>query len=135
LSISAIEPPPAPISIRSITGVRMGSPEPFVKRLTRAASISLATATVRIVPIAPFGVVNLVAGASHVRLRDFLVGTVLAMAPGTAVLVFASDRILRAVSAPDAGTIVTAIAAAAGAAAVVLALRRWGPFRSGDASA
>jgi len=103
------------------------------KRLRRRGI--LATATVRIVPIAPFGVVNLVAGASHVRLRDFLVGTVLAMAPGTAVLVFASDRILRAVSAPDAGTIVTAIAAAAGAAAVVLALRRWGPFRSGDASA
>ena len=36
--MAAIEPPPAPISIMSITGVLMGSPEPLVKRCTRAAS-------------------------------------------------------------------------------------------------
>ena len=33
----AIEPPPAPISIRSMLGMRIGSPEPRLKRCTRAA--------------------------------------------------------------------------------------------------
>ncbi len=32
-------PPPAPISIMSMTGVLMGSPLPRLKRCTRAASI------------------------------------------------------------------------------------------------
>jgi hypothetical protein len=39
----AIEPPPAPISIMSTTGVLIGMPEPRLKRCTRAASIIGAT--------------------------------------------------------------------------------------------
>ena len=39
----AIEPPPAPISIMSITGALIGRPEPRLKRCTRAASIIEAT--------------------------------------------------------------------------------------------
>jgi phosphatidylserine/phosphatidylglycerophosphate/cardiolipin synthase-like enzyme/uncharacterized membrane protein YdjX (TVP38/TMEM64 family) len=84
----------------------------------------LATAAVRLVPVAPFGLVNLIAGASHVRMRDFLCGTALAMAPGTALLVFASDRALRAVAAPDPTSVLAAIAALAGAAGVAVLLRR-----------
>jgi phospholipase D1/2 len=42
----------------------------------------LAVAAVRLVPIAPFSLVNLVAGASHVGFRDFLLGTLLGMSPG-----------------------------------------------------
>ena len=38
-SIAAMEPPPAPISIMSITGALIGRPEPLLKRCTRAASI------------------------------------------------------------------------------------------------
>ena len=34
----AIEPPPAPISIRSMLGIRIGNPEPRLKRDTRAHS-------------------------------------------------------------------------------------------------
>ena len=36
----------------------------------------LAVAAVRLVPIAPFTVVNLVAGASRIPLLDFVLGTV-----------------------------------------------------------
>ncbi|MET0710303.1 MAG: VTT domain-containing protein [Tardiphaga sp.] len=42
----------------------------------------IAMALVRMVPVAPFSVVNLAAGASGIRFRDFLIGTVLGMAPG-----------------------------------------------------
>ena len=46
----------------------------------------VAVAMIRMVPIAPFSVVNLVAGASELSLRDFMLGTVLGMAPGIAVM-------------------------------------------------
>lgn len=42
----------------------------------------IAMALIRMVPVAPFSVVNLAAGASGIKFRDFLIGTVLGMAPG-----------------------------------------------------
>ena len=44
--------------------------------------------TLRIVPVAPFTVINLVAGASHIRLRDFALGTLVDLLPG----VFAKSK-------------------------------------------
>ena len=46
----------------------------------------VAVAMIRMVPIAPFSIVNLVAGASELSLRDFMLGTILGMAPGIAVM-------------------------------------------------
>lgn len=42
----------------------------------------VAVALIRMVPIAPFSVVNVLAGASALSLRDFLLGTLLGMSPG-----------------------------------------------------
>jgi phospholipase D1/2 len=42
----------------------------------------VAVALIRMVPIAPFSLVNVLAGASKLKLSDFLIGTVLGMAPG-----------------------------------------------------
>jgi phosphatidylserine/phosphatidylglycerophosphate/cardiolipin synthase-like enzyme/uncharacterized membrane protein YdjX (TVP38/TMEM64 family) len=42
----------------------------------------VAVAMIRMVPVAPFSLVNVLAGASQLRLGDFLIGTVLGMAPG-----------------------------------------------------
>ena len=42
----------------------------------------VAVAMIRMVPIAPFTLVNVLAGASELRLSDFLIGTLLGMAPG-----------------------------------------------------
>jgi phospholipase D1/2 len=42
----------------------------------------VAVALIRMVPIAPFSLVNVLAGASQLKLRDFLIGTILGMAPG-----------------------------------------------------
>jgi uncharacterized membrane protein YdjX (TVP38/TMEM64 family) len=43
----------------------------------------LAVTALRLVPLAPFAVEGVVAGAVHVKLRHFLVGTALGMLPGT----------------------------------------------------
>lgn len=42
----------------------------------------VAVAMIRMVPVAPFSVVNVLAGASQLRLSDFLIGTLIGMAPG-----------------------------------------------------
>lgn len=54
----------------------------------------LAVIAVRMVPIAPFAIVNLIAGTSHIRFKDFMLGTALGMAPGTLAMTFLVDQIL-----------------------------------------
>jgi SNARE associated Golgi protein len=58
----------------------------------------LAVATVRMVPLAPFTLVNVVAGASQIRLTDYLAGTALGMAPGLIALSALGHQILSAVA-------------------------------------
>ena len=64
---------------------------------------------------------NLVAGGTHLRFRGYLIGTTLAMVPGTLGLVFAADRVLAAVRDPGLGT----IAMAAGLVLLVVAGTWW----------
>src|SRR5262249_47054904 len=49
-----------------------------VYRVSRALASRgiLAVATLRIIPVAPFSIVNAIAGASHIRGKDFIIGTV-----------------------------------------------------------
>jgi phospholipase D1/2 len=60
---------------------------------------------VRIVPVAPFTVVNVVAGASHIGWRDFVLGTALGMLPGIVATVVFVDRLIAAVRDPGPKTI------------------------------
>ncbi|QUS42291.1 phospholipase [Tardiphaga alba] len=52
----------------------------------------IAVVLIRMLPLAPFSLVNMAAGASGVRFRDFIIGTVIGMAPGLiAMSVFGSQ--------------------------------------------
>lgn len=84
-------------SVRRLAGDRLNT---LSRRLAKRGI--LASALVRIVPVAPFMVVNLVAGASHVRGRDFVVGTALGILPGTFLLVVAADWTNALFAEPDA---------------------------------
>jgi phospholipase D1/2 len=55
-------------------------------------------AGLRLIPIAPFTVVNLLAGAARVRLRDFLLGTLIGMGPGIVLICLSVDRARAALS-------------------------------------
>jgi len=66
-----------------------------------AQSGLLAVIAVRMVPVAPFAVVNMIAGASHIRLRDLLLGTLLGMAPGTLAIAVFVETILDAMRHPS----------------------------------
>jgi phospholipase D1/2 len=57
---------------------------------------------VRILPVAPFTVINIMAGASEVRFRDFILATFLGMLPGLAVMTFFGDRLQSAIQDPRA---------------------------------
>jgi phosphatidylserine/phosphatidylglycerophosphate/cardiolipin synthase-like enzyme/uncharacterized membrane protein YdjX (TVP38/TMEM64 family) len=73
----------------------------------------VAVATLRVVPVAPYTAVNVAAGASHVSLRDYALGTLIAMTPGILALTVLSDRIAHAVRNPGPGTVLVAVAVAA----------------------
>lgn len=50
-------------------------------------------AFIRFIPLAPFTVINLVAGACRIRFRDFFFGTALALLPGKIFIAFFTDRL------------------------------------------
>lgn len=66
----------------------------------------------RIVPVAPFTIINLVAGASHIRLRDFVIGTILGIIPGITAIALLTDRIKATLQSPDLFTIMLLIVVA-----------------------
>jgi phosphatidylserine/phosphatidylglycerophosphate/cardiolipin synthase-like enzyme/uncharacterized membrane protein YdjX (TVP38/TMEM64 family) len=84
----------------------------------------LAMVAVRILPVAPFTVVNLVAGASHIRFRDFALGTVIGLLPGVTGITLFSDRVIAAARQPSALTLATLGAVVAGIVAITWLLRR-----------
>jgi uncharacterized membrane protein YdjX (TVP38/TMEM64 family) len=85
-------------TVRSLAGSKL---EKVSRQLARQGL--LAVAIVRLLPIAPFTVVNVVAGASHIRFRDFALGSVLGLAPGILALALFSDRLAAVVQEPSGG--------------------------------
>jgi uncharacterized membrane protein YdjX (TVP38/TMEM64 family) len=65
----------------------------------------LAITAIRLAPIAPFTIVNLVTGAARVSLVDYLLGTALGLAPGLILMSALGDRLFRALTDPSAGTL------------------------------
>lgn len=79
----------------------------------------------RLVPVAPFTVVNLVAGASHLRVRDFLLGTAAGMAPGVIAASVFTDRLVAALSDPSPSQILALVAVLLVIGLGAFAIRRW----------
>ena len=89
-------------SISHLIGHRLGHQalQTLAGPRVRLLSLSLgarglwAVITLRLVPLAPFAVANMVAGATHIRLRDLLLGTVLGMSSIILAMAFFMDWIL-----------------------------------------
>ncbi len=56
----------------------------------------------RLVPVAPFTFVNLVAGASQIRLHEYIIGTMLGMAPGLIVMSALGHQVFEILAHPTA---------------------------------
>jgi phosphatidylserine/phosphatidylglycerophosphate/cardiolipin synthase-like enzyme/uncharacterized membrane protein YdjX (TVP38/TMEM64 family) len=85
----------------------------------------LAVTIVRLLPLAPFSIVNAVAGASHIGWRDFLLGTLLGMLPGTVVVAAFVDSTVAVVTDPSPRSIAVLVAVAAVACGAVWSMQRW----------
>lgn len=90
-----------------------------INRLSRqlAKKGIVTVAIIRNIPVAPFTIVNLIAGASHIRLKEYLIGTALGMLPGILVITIFADRLLYTIKNPGW---VNALVAATLAAAMIL---------------
>lgn len=84
-------------TLRAVIGPRLKRVQ---RRILRGGV--LAIAAIRLVPIAPYTVVNLVAGASEIRLGAFVAGTILGMLPGWIMMSALGHQIMRIVTEPSA---------------------------------
>ena len=64
----------------------------------------VAVATLRLLPVAPFTVVNIVSGAFKVPLRDYIIGSILGLAPGILVTNLFAHQFESAIRNPGIGT-------------------------------
>lgn len=65
----------------------------------------LAMVAMRVVPVAPFSLINLAAGAASIRFVDFVLGTLIGMGPGLAAIALMGDQIARVLANPSASQI------------------------------
>lgn len=99
----------------------------LLNRLSRKLSESglWAVITFRIVPVAPFSVINLIAGVSEVRWRDFALGTLLGMLPGVLAIVLLADRVAESLRHPDLVQVTILLSSIALVGLGLVGLRRW----------
>jgi phospholipase D1/2 len=107
-------------TVRRLAGRRLNA---ISRRLARQGT--LAMTILRIVPVAPFTIVNLVAGASHIAFRQFAIGTVLGMTPGILALTVFSDRLMASLRDPSPGAWMLLAVLIAILVALFVAIRYW----------
>jgi phosphatidylserine/phosphatidylglycerophosphate/cardiolipin synthase-like enzyme/uncharacterized membrane protein YdjX (TVP38/TMEM64 family) len=104
--------------VRGLAGRRLND---LSRRLAKRGLLAIVFA--RIVPVGPFTIVNVVAGASRIRWRDFLLGTVIGLVPGVTVASVFMDRVVAAIRKPGIGTFALLAAVGVALVAIVLVLR------------
>lgn len=92
------------------------------RRLARRGLITMII--VRIIPVAPFTIINMVAGAARIRFRDFVIGSAIGLLPGIVGISLFTDRLAATIQKPD----LPAFAILAAVAAVII-LGGWSFWR------
>ncbi len=79
----------------------------------------------RLLPLGPYSIVNLVAGVSHIRFRDFILGNLIALIPIVGAITLFGSQLSRAIENPESKNI--AVVAAVGCILFVggIFLVRW----------
>jgi uncharacterized membrane protein YdjX (TVP38/TMEM64 family) len=92
-------------AVRRLAGRRLNR---ITRRLAKKGTMAIAV--VRLLPIAPFSIVNAVAGASRIGWREFMLGTLIGMLPGITATVIFVDRVAKAVTDPGLATFLMLVA-------------------------
>jgi len=114
-------------TVKRLSGSRLNT---ISHRLARRGV--LAVIAIRIIPVAPFSIVNLVAGASHIRFRDFLIGSIIGELPGLLGVSLFVDQVTEAVRDPGIGSVTVLAIIVSIIVAGTLILRRWLGGQEGD---
>jgi len=104
--------------VEQLAGTRLHA---LSARLGRAGITGIAA--LRMLPVAHFTVASLVAGASHLRLRDFIAGTIIGMAPGVAAIAVFFHGVSAAARQPSPIHLLWLAAVSLGILGVMLTLR------------
>ena len=98
-----------------------------VNRISRGLARGgvLGVVAVRLLPVAPYTVVNLVAGASHLRAWEFIVGTGVGLLPGLLALTVLGDRLAAALRDPSLPSVLVLLVTAAAVVVIALLVGRW----------
>jgi phospholipase D1/2 len=93
------------------------------KRLAKRGTV--AVAVLRLLPIAPFTVFNLVAGSSSLGARQFLIGSLIGLSPGLAAITLFSASLWRALTEPSLGSITVVLVVGASLLVLAWLAKRW----------
>ena len=91
-------------TVQQLSGTRTHQ---LSQRLSRNGILTITT--LRILPVAPFTVISLIAGASHINYRDYIVGSLLGIAPALAIMTLVGNQLERTIVNPDAKNFVIVI--------------------------
>lgn len=105
--------------VRRLLGARLNR---LSRRVARRGT--LAMIVIRLLPLAPFGVINLACGASHIRLRDYLLGTLIGTTPGILLTTAFAHNLILAVRDPSQQTLGILLIVVLLLAGFAIALRR-----------
>ncbi len=99
----------------------------LINRINRQLSDAgmIAVITFRIIPVAPFSVINLVAGISAISLKDFGLGTLIGMLPGITAIALVTDRFSESLRQPDVTSFTLLFAIVAFVGLSLVGLRKW----------
>jgi uncharacterized membrane protein YdjX (TVP38/TMEM64 family) len=107
-------------AVRRIAGPKLNR----VSEILRRRGL-LAVTALRLVPLAPFAVEGMVAGALRIKLWHFTLGTAIGIMPGTVATILLGDQIETALRDPGAISYWPIVGAIALLAVAAFAVRRW----------
>lgn len=81
--------------------------------------------TLRIVPVAPFTVINVIAGVSKIRFRDFAIGSFIGMVPGVMAISLLADRIIASLRDPSLTSVIVLVTVIVLVVVALAGLRYW----------
>ena len=93
------------------------------QRLSKSGLV--AVITFRIIPVAPFSLINLVAGVSAISLKDFFLGTLIGIIPGIAAIAVVADRLSESLRQPDMTSFTALFVALLVLGVGLVGLRKW----------
>ncbi|SDZ03761.1 VTT domain-containing protein [Nitrosomonas halophila] len=84
----------------------------------------MAVIRVRLVPVAPFAIINLVAGATHLYLKNLILGTLLGMLPGILIIFLFVELLVSAIDNPEPDAIISFVIFVGSIALVLFMLKK-----------